>query len=132
MNATILPERHYLDLEPDLHWLGIPLAASQTRERGTDEQGHLQGENSIECNVIGGSTLSWEDAVMFAGSVFTGSVAAWAENQMLTQIKAFEEHGLTVRSVHGPCALLKRCAAQKLPACLGNDARTCWESRPHG
>ena len=71
-----------------------------------------RGRTALSANVIGGSTLNWEDAVMFAGSVFTGSVAAWAEDQMLTQIKAFEEHGLTVRSVHGPCALFDCCAAQ--------------------
>ena len=63
-------------IHPD--W-SLKLTASQARGRGADEQGHLQGESTIECNVVGGSTISWKDAVTFAGSVFSGTVAAWAE-----------------------------------------------------
>ena len=111
----------------------LNLTASLAQGGGADEQGHLQGENSIECNVIGGSTISWKDAVTFAGSVFSGTVAAWAEDMMKAQIKAFEKNGLTVRSRsgHGPRALLERCKARRLPACFGNHYRTCWESYPH-
>ena len=104
----------------------LNLTASQARESGAEKQGHLQGESSIECNVIGGSTISWKDAVTFAGSVFSGTVAAWAEDMMKAQIKAFEKNGLTVRfrSGHGPCALLERCKARRLPACFGSVSRT--------
>ena len=89
----------------------LNLTASQARGRGADEQGHLQGESSIECNVVGGSTISWKDAVTFAGSVFSGTVAAWAEDMMEAQIKAFAKSGLTVRSGHGLRALFERCGA---------------------
>ena len=100
-------------IHPD--W-SLKLTASQAPGRGADEQGHLQGESSIECNVVGGSTISWKDAVTFAGSVFSGTVAAWAEDMMKAQIKAFATNGLTVRSGHGPCALLERWEARRLPA----------------
>ena len=113
---------------------GLNLAASQARGRRTDQQDHLQGENSIECDVTGGSTINWEDAGIYAGSVFSDFVAllaAWAEDQMLSQIKALEKNGLTVRSLHGPCALLERCTAQRQPATLGNEYRTSFESPPH-
>ena len=91
----------------------------------------MQGRNSINCNGTGGSTIYWEDAVIFAGSVFSDPVVAWAEDQMFTQIKAFEKNGLTVCSLHGPCALLERCVAQRQPAILGNDIRTCFELPSH-
>ena len=109
----------------------LNLTASQAWGRGADKQGHLQVESSIECNVVGGSTISWKDAVTFAGSVFSGTVAFWAEDMMKAQIKAFETNGLMVRSGHGPCALLKCCAARRLPAFFGNDSRTCRKSRPY-
>ena len=124
VHAKILPERHHSESEPDSHCLGLNLAASQARGRRTEQQDHLQGKNSIECNVTGGLTINWEDAGIYAGSVFSHFVAllaAWAEDQMLSQIKALEKNGLTVRSLHGPCALLERCTAQRQPATLGNE-----------